>query len=304
MKKQTSKQKIRVSVGLSLFNEANNIAGVLRDILEQEQKGWELVEILLYNDGSTDATVTEIQKVKNPCIKLINDGERKGKTYRLSQMFREFKGELLMMFDGDISFVGTGVITDMVSSFADPKVMLVGGNSTPFPPKSFFQKCVYTTFDVFYRSRKFIKEGNNIFGCTGSILAVRDTLAKNISLPEIINEDAYIYLSCLSKGYRFAYQDNAKVLYKLPTHLRDYLKQAFRSHPEAVEIELRKYFGELVDKEFERPLKFYAKSVFLVFMSHPLEVISMVVIHTLCKPFYSVISSRYKLSWFTASSTH
>lgn len=127
---------------------------------------------------------------------------------------------------------------------------------------------------------------------------------KKITLPEIINEDAYIYLYCMSTGYAFAYQDNAKVLYMLPTNLRDYLRQAFRSHPEAVEIELKKYFGELVDKEFHRPLKFYVKSVLITFLKHPVEVISMVVIHMLCKPFYSIISSRYKLSWFTATSTH
>ncbi|MEN9328011.1 MAG: glycosyltransferase [Chitinophagales bacterium] len=304
MKNLTPQKIIRVSVGLSLFNEANNIAGVLRGILSQKPHGWELNEILLYNDGSTDATIQEIKKVKSPLIKLINDGNRKGKTFRLSQMFQDFSGDLLLMFDGDISFVGTDVITRMAESFDDPKVMLVGGNSTPFPPRNFFQKCVNTTFDVFYRSRKYIKDGNNIFGCTGSILGIRNILAKKITLPEIINEDAYIYLYCMSTGYAFAYQDNAKVLYMLPTNLRDYLRQAFRSHPEAVEIELKKYFGELVDKEFHRPLKFYVKSVLITFLKHPVEVISMVVIHMLCKPFYSIISSRYKLSWFTATSTH
>lgn len=295
---------VKVSVGLSVFNEANNIAGVLHGILNQKQEGWELAEICVYNDGSTDDTVREARRVKSPLIKVIDDGKRKGKTHRLSQMFKEFNGDILTMFDGDISFVGRDVITHLVDSFNAPKVMLVGGNSTPFPPKSFFQKCVQTTFDVFYRSRKYIKGGNNIFGCTGSILAIRKHLARQIKLPEIINEDAYVYLYCISNGFKFAYQDKAIVLYKLPTNVRDYLRQAFRSHPEAVEIELRKYFGDLVDREFARPFKFYLKSIVITFLLNPLEVISMVVIHILCKPFYSIISSRYKLSWFTASSTH
>ena len=192
----------------------------------------------------------------------------------------------------------------MVESFTDKRVMLVGGNSTPFHPITFFQKSVYSTFLVFYRSRKFIKGGNNIFGCTGSILGIRKELAKKIDLPNVINEDAYIYLYCISNKYKFSYQDKAVVFYKLPTILRDYLRQAFRSHPEAVTIELKKYFGALVDKEFHRPFKFYFASIFMTFMENPLEVLYISAVNLLCKPFYKTISGRYKLSWFTASSTH
>lgn len=295
---------VKVSVGMPVFNEANNIANVLRDILSQKQQGWELAEILVYNDGSNDGTADAARTVHDARIRVVDDKQRKGKTHRLSQMFAEFTGDILVMFDGDIKLVGDDVVTRMVESFEDEEVMVVGGNSTPFPPTSFFQRCVYTTFSVFYRSRKYVHGGNNIFGCTGSILAVRKSLAKTISLPSIINEDAYIYLHCISNNHKFAYQDNAVVMYKLPLHLKDYLRQAFRSHPEAVEIELRKYFGDLVDKEFSRPFKFYALSVLITFLTHPIEVISMVAIHVLCKPFYGFISSRYKLSWFTAASTH
>ena len=58
-------QPVKVSVGIPVFNEANNIASVIQDILRQQQDGWELVEVLVYNDGSTDATVEQAKTVNN-----------------------------------------------------------------------------------------------------------------------------------------------------------------------------------------------------------------------------------------------
>lgn len=294
----------QVSVGIAAYNEEKNIRRVLQDILTQKKDGWQLKEILVYDDGSSDDTAREIRAVRSAKIKLIHDAHRRGKTFRLAQMFKAFEGDVLVMFDGDIQFSDGNVITNLVEPFKNIMVMLVGGNSTPFPPVSFFQRCVYSTFDVFYRSRNSINNGNNIFGCTGSILAIRKHLARTVELPDIMNEDAYIYLFCIRKHFLFRYRDNAVIYYTLPSHLKDYLRQAFRSHPEAVEVELRTHFGDLVDREFARPLKFYLYSVFLTFLRKPLEVITISLIHIVCKPFYSHISSRYKLSWFTASSTH
>src|SRR3989344_8805313 len=207
-------KNIKVSVGLSVFNEGNNIANVIHDILHQKQEGWKLMEVLVFDDGSNDSTVKKAKGINNRLLKIVEDGTKKGKTHRLSQMFKTFKGEVLVMFDGDVRLVGENVITKLVESFNDPFTMLVGGNSQPFSPKNFFQRAVYTTFSVFYRSRIMVRGGNNIFGCTGSILAIRNTLARKIMMPSVINEDAYIYLYCLNEKYKFSYQDKARVMYK------------------------------------------------------------------------------------------
>ncbi len=301
---KTRKNLQRISVGIAAYNEEKNVRRILKDILAQRNDEWQLKEILVYDDGSSDNTANEIRAVKSAKIKLIHDSHRRGKTFRLSQMFKTFQGDVLVMFDGDIEFADINVITNLVKAFQDQRIMLAGGNSTPRPPASFFQRCVYTTFAVFYRSRKMIRGGNNIFGCTGSILAIRKYLARTISLPDIINEDAYIYLHCIQNGYLFKYQDSAVIHYALPSNLKDYLRQAFRSHPEAVDVELKKYFGNLVEKEFARPVRFYIYSVFLTFIRMPVEVIAISLIHILCKPFYKIVTSRYKLGWFTAASTH
>lgn len=297
-------KNLNVSVGVSAYNEQNNIKNVLNDILAQIKSGWNLKEILIYSDGSKDATISEIKKVKSRYIKIYEFKKRAGKTFRLAQMFKEFEGDVLVMFDADVKLAGGNVVSNLIKSFEDKKVMLIGGNSTPYPPKTFFERAIYSTFSVFYNSRKKMKYGNNIFGCTGSILAIRKSLAKKIKLPKVINEDAYIYLYCIREGLKFKYEESAKVYYKLPDNLGDYLRQLFRSTPEAVNIELKKYFGNLVEKEFSRPFRFYFLSIFEVLMKNPFELIFVSIINLLAKPFYPLISKNYKIEWFTAKSTH
>ncbi|MCR4324996.1 MAG: glycosyltransferase [Candidatus Curtissbacteria bacterium] len=298
------KQLKNISIGISAYNEGKNIKKLLDEILNQEKNRWRLSEILIYCDGCSDNTINQAQTVKNSLIKIIDGKKRMGKTYRLKQMFEQFSGEILIMFDGDIELGDKNVVTNLIKPFRNKNVMLVGGNSKPFTPRTFFERSVYSTFSVFYDSRLKINGGNNIFGCTGSVLATRGNFAKSLNLPDLINEDAYIYLKCLSRGFQFKYVDKAIVYYKLPTNLKDYLRQLFRSDPRAVTEELETYFGQLVESEFNRPPKFYIRAVAKALLKNPTGASFIAIVNVLCKPFIKKISKNYKLTWFTAISTH
>lgn len=299
MKKITS-----ITIGLSVYNESNNIEKVLKEILKQKRHGWTLKEILVFDDGSSDQTVVKAKSVGNKLIKIQNDGLRMGKTARLNQMFKKFDSDTLVMFDGDIKLSNNNVVTNLIEEFKDSKVKLVGGNSRPFPPRSFFERAVFSTFSVFYKSRKYINNGNNVFGATGSILAIKKELAKKIEMPKIVNEDAYIYLFCISNGFRFKYADNAVIYYKLPKKITDYTRQVMRSHPGAAIIELKKYFGDLVEKEFNRPFKFYLIAILKSFIENPFGITLIIFINLYCKIFIPYVIRNYRLEWFTAKSTH
>lgn len=302
MKQKNNSKKI--SVGIAALNEGRRIRSVLESIVSQHGLNWEIKEILLYSDGSTDNTVVEAQKVADRRIKILHDKTRRGKTFRLNQMFRRFKGDYLIMFDGDIIIKEPDVIENLLTGFKEKNVALVGGNSTTLSPKSFFERAVNTTFNVFYESRKQVKNGHNVFGCTGSILAVEKKFAKSITIPKIINEDTFLYFHCLTLGKKFRYIDTAKIYYQLPSKLTDYLRQLFRSAPEAVNVELEKYFGSLVEAEFRRPKIFYAKAVLRSFLSLPLETAFIVLVNILAKPLYQIVTRNYRHHWSYAASTH
>lgn len=297
--------KIRVSIGIAAHNEEQGITQVIGDLLHQDQSAWMLENIHIYCDGCSDTTADKARSVKNSKIVVHDDGLRKGKTLRWNQFFHEkTKADILCMLDADIIMSNKDIITQLIEPFVDQRVAVVGGNSRPVSGGTFFENAVMSTFKVFDQSRALYKGGHNIFAATGSIMAIRSSYAQKLSLPKIINEDAYVYLSCIRDGYLFRYANNAVINYYLPTNLTDYLRQVFRSESRAVAIELRPYFGQLVDEELNRDVLSYTLSVFKVFLSQPVEVLYISFINLLCLPLFSLISSRYKLEWFTAKSTH
>ncbi len=294
----------RITIGIAAHNEANGIGRVLRGILDQQVNGWTLDRIHVYCDGCTDKTASIARSIRSSNIVVHDDGQQLGKTARLQQMFASLKTEYLIMFDGDISFASNKVITQLLEPFLkNSRVMLVGGNSTPEAPKSFFQKAVYSTFRVFYHSRILLGGGHNIFGATGSILAIRKQFSDTVTFPRIVNEDAYLYLDCLAKGFVFRYVDNAMIHYTLPNTVTDYIKQVFRSEPVSLEAELTPYFGEAVKNQTSRPFVFYLKSILQEFFVNPIGVVFMTILNILARPLAPFVIRNYKLSWFTATST-
>lgn len=299
-----NKKIMKVSVGIPAYNEEKNIGKVLKDILLQKRDAWALSEILVYCDGCSDDTYKVVNSIKNKKIKVFNCQLRRGKIYRVNQMIRRFKGDVLVLFDADIRLKNLEVINKLIPKFRNPKVALVGGNSQIYPPKSFFQKAIYTSYYVYYKSREKIKCGHNVFGCTGACLATRREFVKKIYIPpEVISEDSFLYFACLRDGYLFKHVKKAVVYFKLAENLKDFLKQIFRTHPESVDLVYTPYFGELVKKEYHRPLRFYLTSIFEVMLKNPLGTLYMIILKLICKPLFMIFSRRYKLEWFTAIST-
>ena len=105
---------IKLSIGIPAYNEGNNIQNILLDVISQERRGWKLEEILVYCDGSTDNTVKRAKMIKNKLIKTRVGRRRMGKTFRLKQIFREMKGDILLLFDADIRLANSQVITNLV----------------------------------------------------------------------------------------------------------------------------------------------------------------------------------------------
>ncbi len=301
---KTKEKVLKVSVGISAYNEGKNISMVLKDIALQKQDGWVLSEILVCCDGCSDDTFKKVVGIKNKKIKVFNFKLRRGKIYRVNQMIRMFKGDVLVLFDADIRLDNSAVINKLMAKFRNPKVGLVGGNSQVYPPKSFFQKAIFTSYYVYYQSRRVVKGGHNVFGCTGACLAARAEFIKEIYIPpEVIGEDSFLYFSCLKNGYQFRHAAGAIVYFKLAENLKDFLKQIFRTHPESVDLVYTPYFGDLVRKEYQRPFRFYLTSIVEVMLKNPLGTVYMIILKLICKPLFPFFSRKYKLEWFTAVST-
>lgn len=295
---------LSVTVGIAAYNEEKNIANILQDILSQKQTNWTLKEIIVVSDGSHDKTVKRAKSVKSDKIQVYKDNQRKGKPQRIGEIFVKTRGEIIVIFDADIKLKNDNVINNLIAPFyKNIKTMLVGGNTRPFPPKNFLQRGIYATFKVFDESRLYKNNGNNIFGCNGGCLAVRKTFADQIKFPNVLNEDDFLYFSCLSKGYNFRHVREAVVFYKMPLTTKDHMKQTLRSSPEAITLNYKKYFGKTVATEYSRPSAFYIKSILKTFLKDPLPTTYIVIVNFFTHKIIPLVTKNYKLSWYTAKST-
>lgn len=294
-----------VSIAISALNEEITIKEIIKDILAQRQSGWSLKELIVYCDGCTDKTADIVRSIKNPKIRIYEGKDKLGKVYRINQALSDFRGEVLVIFDADIKLEGRNVIANLINEFRKgDKVVLVGGNSRVYPPKTFFERAIYSSYIPYFEAREKLRGGNNVFGCTGACIALRRDFAKKVQIPSwVINEDTYFYFTCISMGYLFRHAKGAVVRYALAKNLRVFLRQIFRTHPEAVKVKYKKLFGNSIEEEYQRPFNFYIKSLWKVLKINPIGTLYMIAIKFFCLPFYSLITPRYNLKWYGRNST-
>lgn len=86
-----------VSICMPVFNAGNYILAAIQSVLDQSYDNWELIII---NDGSTDHTITELEKIADRNIKIYHQ-ENKGQSNAANKAYAYSKGELVKFMDAD-----------------------------------------------------------------------------------------------------------------------------------------------------------------------------------------------------------
>lgn len=102
----------QISCVVCAYNEAERIGAIL-EVLHRHPA---LCEVIVVNDGSTDATEALIGRY--PEIRRISYPENRGKTYALGRGIAAAKGEYLMLIDADLA----GLTAQDVQALADPVI--------------------------------------------------------------------------------------------------------------------------------------------------------------------------------------
>ncbi len=87
-----------ISIGLPFFNAESTLASAVQSIRQQSFTNWEL---LLLDDGSTDASLEIARSFNDLRIHLVSDGRNQGIAARLNQAVALARGKYFFRMDSD-----------------------------------------------------------------------------------------------------------------------------------------------------------------------------------------------------------
>jgi cellulose synthase/poly-beta-1,6-N-acetylglucosamine synthase-like glycosyltransferase len=184
-----------VSVLLPVSNSSDVIDAKLTSLIAQNYPASALVQILVYDDGSTDDTVAKVRRASaaDERIELVEGGARRGKPTALNALAARARGEVLLMTDARQP-LAPFALAALVDALADPQVGCAAGNLVMHGQ---------TGASAYWRYEKWIRDSegrfSSLLGVSGALYALRrGDLAP---LPEdIILDDMWVPLRLRLRG--------------------------------------------------------------------------------------------------------
>lgn len=216
-----------VTILVPAFNEAKVIAKTIHCLLASDYAG--KFEVLVIDDGSTDATSEEVLAIPDPRVRLITQNNS-GKAHALQKGVGESATEFLVFVDADTQFE-KDALRRLISSCQDPRVGAVSGHARVGNLSSFLARCQDLEYICgFNLDRRAYAAWNCITVAPGAISAIRKSaiLAAGGFSYETLAEDTDLTLSIHKAGYRIEYQPEAVAHTEAPETFATLVRQRFR----------------------------------------------------------------------------
>jgi glycosyltransferase involved in cell wall biosynthesis len=111
----------KISILLPVFNEEKYIKKCIQSILDSSYQNYEVV---IVNDGSTDETLSIVNKIDDPRIKVYNK-QNSGLTDSLNYGIDKCENEIIMRMDGD-DLIHPLKIENQLDEFNRKDIILLG----------------------------------------------------------------------------------------------------------------------------------------------------------------------------------
>lgn len=269
--------KITIAVGIPALNEEANIALLLKHILKQKLKHAVLKKIIVISDGSTDATVKEVQSVKDSRVRLIENIQRVGQNASQNTIFEQCTEDIVVLLNADILPKSERFLEEIIAPLqADSSVALVGAQTVPVQPLTHFEKVLYSSHMWKNEISREWNAGDCVLSCRGQARAFAKSLYTTLRWPGTVPEDAYSYFNCLQQGFQFVFNPRAEVIFRLPQNLKDHIKQSHRYY--LGQKRLAAHIGKKrVKRGYNIPLLLLTKTFIISLMKHHVYLLEYVV---------------------------
>ena len=197
----------RVSIIMAVCNEESNLVTKLENLRLLDYPSDKL-EIVVASDGSTDQTVSILQKHTPAVVPVILD-TRQGKAIALNAAVAKATGEILVFLDARQT-VEVNAIAELALPFADPNVGAASG-------ELLLEAAAGTTateaLGIYWKIEKFVRKlesaTGSVVGATGAIYAVRRSLYTPIPQGTIL-DDVFVPMHVVLQGKRVVFQSSAR----------------------------------------------------------------------------------------------
>jgi len=229
-----------IAIVMPGFNEEEAIAQSLRSLLALNYPE-EKLELVAVNDGSTDNTLAEMQRVAADCegrVSVINFPQNRGKRAAMAAGIRATSAEVIVFVDSDSS-VEPDALKLLVQPLADPRVGAVCGHADVLNVReTWITRMQAVRYFVAFRV---VKAAESVFGavtcCSGCFSAYR----REAILPRLEWWESQTFLgiestfgddrsltNCVLRDWRILYERRAVSHTIVPTTLRAFIIQQTR----------------------------------------------------------------------------
>lgn len=214
-----------VSVVMSVFDEEQRVAEKLLELQRLLDELPVATDIVLIDDGSTDATAAEAKRVATERTKIVSLPRNAGKANALNRGVELAQGEILVLADVRQRWT-VETLPRLLDPFADPEVGAVGG------ALQFDRDGQGNGVGLYWRIESALRKAeaatHSSIGVSGAICAVRKSLI--VALPDgLILDDVYWPMHVVRQGYRVVYAEKAVAFDSVPDHASQEFRRKVRT---------------------------------------------------------------------------
>lgn len=294
--------KTTITIGIPVYNEAENILFLLNDLKSQINKNYSIEKIIIANDYSSDSTVSLVKSLNDDKIWIIDGKTRRGQAYRQNEIIKHTKSDILILLNGDIRIKNRDFIRKLIEPIVIEKIDLVSTFPSPhhFEHSNLLIKILENSVTIQERIFNKLRNGSNIYTCHGRARAFSNRFYKKLRFRESVGEDAYSYLACIHNSFQYRSIHDNSVKYYLPNNFLDYARQSSRFN-KSRKLLMNHFPAELVTRELDIPSKLVLSETLRMILKKPMFTIIYIIINLIVK--YSIDNSQNHDIWRVSKST-
>ncbi len=219
-----------ITILVAAYNEENNIAETIESIALQNYPG--PMQVIVINDGSTDATERKLDELQYPWLQILNLERNVGKANALNQGLLKAKCALTVTVDGD-SYLYHDALSNLVRRYMSdpPNTRAVAGAVLVRNSRKNMVTSVQE-WDYFHGIAA-IKRLQSLYQGTlvaqGAFSVYDTALLREIGgWPHTVGEDIVLTWDILERGHRVGFAENACLFTNSPETWLQFIRQRQR----------------------------------------------------------------------------